>query len=241
MRATPAPRVALAATFEAAAIAVELRLRAGDEGRQAVDAAIIGDHGLRLRRLRLILRLWPVFALTSVLTFTAVLALAPMLARLLVALIGRLVVTLLARAIVAHERLQLLHRNEARLLAEAREVLALVLVLGHEVVLARLLLRLVLAELLLGRRDQAEVVFGVLIVVFSRDRVAGGACVTRKLHIFFRDVRGSATDLDVGSVGFEHPGHRVLATPVIVVVIVIPVTHPLVVLTVSHIVPLIQP
>ena len=86
---------------------------------------------------------------------------------------------------------------------------------------------------------------GVLIVVFRSDRVAGGARVTRKLHIFFGDVRGSAADFDVGSVGFEHPSHRVLTTPVIVVVVVIviivPVTHPLVVLTVSHIVPLIQP
>jgi hypothetical protein len=57
---------------------------------------------------------------------------------------------------------------------------------------------------------------------------------------------GGAADLDVGSVGFEHPGHRVLAAPivivVIVVIVVVPVAHPLVVvLTVSHIVPLFQP
>jgi hypothetical protein len=52
-------------------------------------------------------------------------------------------------------------------------------------------------------------------------------------------------DLDVGSVGLEHPGHRVLAAPVViivVIVVVIPVTHPLVVvLTVSHVLPLFQP
>jgi hypothetical protein len=54
---------------------------------------------------------------------------------------------------------------------------------------------------------------------------------------------GGATDLDVGSVRFEHPGHRVLTAPVIIVVVivVIPVTHPLVILTVSHVSPLFQP
>jgi hypothetical protein len=56
-------------------------------------------------------------------------------------------------------------------------------------------------------------------------------------------MRGGAADLDIGSVRFEHPGHRVLTAPVIVVavIVVIPVTHPLVVLTVSHVSPLFQP
>jgi hypothetical protein len=59
-------------------------------------------------------------------------------------------------------------------------------------------------------------------------------------------VRGSAADLDIGPVRFEHPGHRILAAPVIIIVvivavIIIPVTHPLVVLTVSHVSPLFQP
>jgi hypothetical protein len=53
---------------------------------------------------------------------------------------------------------------------------------------------------------------------------------------------GGAANLDIGTVGFENPGHRVLATPVVIVVViivVIPVTHPLVVvLTVSHVLPL---
>src|SRR5437588_488880 len=74
---------------------------------------------------------------------------------------------------------------------------------------------LVLAELLLGRRDQAEIVLGVLVVVLGGDRVARGARIARKLEIFFRDVRGRAADLDVGSVRFINPGHRVLAAPVI--------------------------
>jgi hypothetical protein len=53
---------------------------------------------------------------------------------------------------------------------------------------------------------------------------------------------GGAANLDIGTVGFENPGHRVLAAPVVIVIIiivVIPVTHPLVVvLTVSHVLPL---
>jgi hypothetical protein len=58
--------------------------------------------------------------------------------------------------------------------------------------------------------------------------------------------RGAA-DLDVGPVGLEHPGHRVLAAApvvvaaVVVIAVVIPVPHPLVVLTVSHVLPLFQP
>jgi hypothetical protein len=57
--------------------------------------------------------------------------------------------------------------------------------------------------------------------------------------------RGTA-DLDIGAVRFEHPSHRVLAAPVIIVVIitvaiaVVVIPHPLVVviLTVSHVSPL---
>jgi hypothetical protein len=91
-------------------------------------------------------------------------------------------------------------------------------------------------------------VFGVLVVVLGCDRVAGRARVTRQLNVFFGYVRGGAADLDIGSVRFEHPSHRVLTAPVIIVaivvaaiVVVIPVTHPLVVLTVSHVSPLFQP
>ena len=44
--------------------------------------------------------------------------------------------------------------------------------------------RIVLPELLLRRRDQAEIVLGVLIVIFGRDRIAGGLRVARKLKYF---------------------------------------------------------
>ena len=233
--AAPARETVTAAiAFETAGRAVHLRLRPGDEGGQAIDAAGIGNHRLRLGLgLRLILRL------------RAMLALAMMFARLLVAVtlvglpLARLEIALIIFA--RHERLLLL-RHKARLLAEMRKTLALVLsFLGrHFIVGARL--RLVLPELLLGRRDQAEIMFGVLVVIFSRDRIAGRARIARQLNVFFRNVGGGTADLDIRPVGLKHPGHRVLAAPVIVVVIIIvPVTHPLIILTVSHVLPLFQP
>ena len=66
--------------------------------------------------------------------------------------------------------------------------------------------------------------------------------IARELKIFLGDVRGGTADLDVGSVRFVDPGHRVLAAPVVIVVaviVVVAVAHPLLVLTVSHVLPLI--
>jgi hypothetical protein len=227
--------------------AVHLRLRAGNEGRQAIDAAGVRDNRLRLG-LRLILRLRPVFARLAM--FAGLM----LFARLLLALKGLALARLeIALRVVAlsvfarHERLRLL-RNEAGFLAEIGEALALVLAFvrrRHFVFGARL--RLVLPELLLSGCDQPEIMFGVLVVVLGSNRIARGARIARELDVFFRNVGGGATDLDVGSVRFEHPGHRVLTAPVIiivvavVIVVVIPVTHPLVILTVSHVSPLFQP
>ena len=221
------------AALEAAGAAADLRLRSGDERRQAVDADVVRNHRLRLwLRLRLKLRLRTMLARCALM--------------LVARLVGLAVALVIARIVVArHERLRL-HRHEAGLLSEMRKALALVVAVlrGHFIVGARL--RLVLAELLLGGGDQAEIMLGMLIVVLGGDRIAGRARVARQLHVFFRDVGCGAADLDVGPVGLEHPGHRVLAAPVaivpvVVVVVVVPVTHPLVVLTVSHVLPLFQP
>ena len=112
---------AAAIAFETARRTIHLRLRSGDERRQAIDAAGIGNHRLRLG-LRLIWRLGTLLAMAF--------------ARLLVALVGlslalRISLIEVALSVVAliifarHERLRLL-RDEARLLAEMGEVLALV-------------------------------------------------------------------------------------------------------------------
>ena len=97
--------LATAVTFKSALAAIDLRLRAGDERGQPVDAAIVGDHRLRLR-LRLILRL------------RTMLAIALLARLLLVALVGLAIALMIALAVVPHIGL-LLHRNEAGLLPEA--------------------------------------------------------------------------------------------------------------------------
>ena len=69
----------------------------------------------------------------------------------------------------------LLLRHEAGLLAKAGEILAFVVAVLRDPIVsaARLLRRLVLAELLLGRGDQPEIMFSVLVVIFGGDGIAG--------------------------------------------------------------------
>ncbi len=57
-----------------------------------------------------------------------------------------------------------------------------------------------LAELFLRGGDQAKIMFGVLIVIFGRHRVAGALRVACKLDVFFCNVRSGAADFDVGTV-----------------------------------------
>ena len=130
----PAREAVAAAIALIAAFAIELRLRPGDERRQAIDTRI-GHRRLGLR-LRLILRLGPMLALLARFTVLARL--------LLLALIG---LTAFTMAIVAHIGLRLLLlRNEARLLSEIRKTVGIVVaVLACDgLVAARL--RLVLTE-----------------------------------------------------------------------------------------------
>lgn len=185
MRATPAAWKAFAFALAAIALeaAVDLRLRSGDEGGQAIDAATVRRRRLRLLILRLV-----------------ALALLAMFARLvLMLLFARLILLMVALAGVAGERL-LLVRHESRLLAEARKTLILLAIFRDHVDIRPGLLRLILAELLLGCRNEAEVMFGVLIVVLRRDRVARALRIARKLDVFFCNVRGGAPDLYVGAV-----------------------------------------
>jgi hypothetical protein len=231
MRPAAPARETLAATafFIPAGCAIHLRLRAGDEGGQAIDAAGIGNHRLRLG-LRLILRL------------RAMLALAMMFARLLVALVGYRAGSV-ARIVVANEGCRCCGRSPV----PGRNARSLAIVVAASV--AGLLqcrpLRLVLPELPSGR-DQAEIMFGVLVVILGRDWIAGRARAAPAERLF-GDVRGGAADFDIGPVdlntrvtGFDRAVIVVVAA-IVVIVVVIPVTHPLVVLTVSHVSPLFQP
>src|SRR5665213_2531774 len=251
MRPAAAAWEALALTgIETAGRCADLRLRSGDERRQPVDAGIIRNHRLRLGLLQL--RLWLKLRLRTVLAmFTRRMLFARLVRLAFTLVIAGIILALIvvARIIIAldivarHERLRL-HRDEAGLLTEMRETLALVVALLRRHFIFGARLRLVLAELLLRGGDQAEIMLGMLIVVLGGDRIAGGARIARQLHVFFRDMGRGAADLDVGPVRFEYPGHRVLAASAVVVIavivaVVIPVvTHPLVVLTVSHVLPL---
>ena len=61
-------------------------------------------------------------------------------------------------------------------------------------------IRVLLTELLLGGSDQAKIVFGVLIVILSGDRITGTLRIACELNVFFRNMRSSAADFDVGTV-----------------------------------------
>src|SRR5579863_3644603 len=86
-----------------------------------------------------------------------------------------------------------------------------------------------LAKLLLRGGDQAEIVLGVLIVVFSCDWVSGTLRVTGKLEIFLGDVRRRPANFHVRSVGLVHAGQRIL----VMATFAVATPHALV-LTVSH-------
>ena len=87
-----------------------------------------------------------------------------------------------------------------------------------------ILLRLILALLFLRGCNQAEIMFGVLIVVFGADRIAGSLRVACKLDIFFGDMRRRATDFDVGAVRLKDAREWIVTFAVIVVVMIVVAT-----------------
>jgi len=141
-----------------------LRLAAGDEGRQPFDVFVVGRLEVLLPRLvmRLLLRLRILLRL---------------LVRLLVVLWLRLLRLLVLLRLLLALIIGLLLRRE-RLAAHGRLVIIAVVkrVVGVIAALLRLLLlierRLGLPKVFLRGGDQAEIMFGVLVVVFCRDRIA---------------------------------------------------------------------
>ena len=141
-----------------------LRLAASDEGRQPFDVFVIGRlevlvPGLVVRLLRLLMRLLVLRRLLVVLRLLIV--------RRLVLLRRRLLFALIVGLLLWRERLA----------AHGRLVIVAVVkrVVGVIAALLRLLLiegRLSLPKVFLRGGDQAEIMFGVLVVVFRRDRIA---------------------------------------------------------------------
>ena len=70
---------------------------------------------------------------------------------------------------------------------------------------------ILLAELFLRGGYQAEIVFGVLVVIFGRYAVAGGCRVTRESQVFLVHLKRVAANSDAWSVAIEHI--RSIATP----------------------------
>jgi hypothetical protein len=156
--------------------------------------------------------------------------------RLRVGVVGRLRLILRLRTMLLNR----LHRLAAGVrlrvrIARCFFALAVVVAVHVGSLIGRLrLVGILLRVLRLRRRDQTEIVFGVLQITFGGYRVARGLRVARELNIFFGDVVGGAADLHIRAVRFVDAGERVVAA-----IIVVPVApaHPLlliVVVSVSH-------
>jgi len=179
---------------------LRLRLTAGDERRQPFDVALgFRRHLLRARlellRLRLVLLRLIGLRLIMLLVVLRLIMLLVML---------RLIMLWLARI----ERLGLARRER---LAGHGRLVAIVIVAVVGIVThapAGLLLRewLALTKLFLRGGDQAEIMFGVLIIIFGGDRISGTLRIAGELEIFFGDVRRRSANFYVLPIGLVHSG-----------------------------------
>ena len=157
-----------------------LRLTAGDERGQAIDVPLVFRCRMLLLRPRL-----------------------EMLLLMELRLILLLIVMLLSRII----RLRLAWGEGLAADLGLLAVAVVVALIGpaHLAGLLLLVIGLTLAELLLRRSDDAEIVLGMLIVIFRRDRIAGALRVTSELQILFGDVGRGSADFYVRPVRFIRP------------------------------------
>ena len=108
---------------------------------------------------------------------------------------------------------------------------------GRAALLMRLLLivvRVLLTKLFLRRCNQAEIVFGVLIVILGGYGITRSLRITRELDVFFRDMRSGAADFNVGTVRLVNAREGILTLAVVA-------SPPHALLTVSHVVPVRRP
>lgn len=178
----------------------------------------------------------PALAVVTIVSVVAIFA-RLVIALLIVALLVRLITLLALLITLLLPRLELLliarrvrlHAAVSRL----RIVAFVVAFLAATALLAAFRSRegLGLAELLLRRRNQAEIMLRVLIIVFGSHRIAGRGRVARKLDVFLGYMVCGAADLYVRAVRFVNPGERIVALAAAAVA----TPHPmLVVLSVSH-------
>jgi hypothetical protein len=94
---------------------------------------------------------------------------------------------------------------------------------------------IVLPILVLRRRDHAVIVLGVLIIIFSGNRITGRLRIARKLNVFFCDMRRITANFHIRPVRLIYARHWIVT-----LAMVISPAHPLV-LTVSHDLPAANP
>jgi hypothetical protein len=152
-----------------------LRLSTGDERWQAVDVALVLRTLLRPRLKILLILLW-------------------LIVLLIVMLLARIVWLWLARG----ERLA----ADVRLLTIA--VVVAVIGSAHLAGLLLLVIGLILPELLLRRSDKAEIVLGVLIIIFCCNRIPGALRVTGELKVLFGDMRRRTANFYIRPIGLVH-------------------------------------
>ena len=180
-----------------------LRLSAGDERGQAVDVGLVFRTRMLLRpRLKLLL--------------------------MLLRLIVLLVVVLLAR--IVWLRLAWGERLAADMGLLAIALVVAVIGSAHLAGLLLLVIGLTLPELLLRRSDDTEIVLGVLIVIFRRNRIPGALRVTGKLKILFGDMGRRTANFYVRPARFVHSRQWIL---MMVSTFAVATAHAFV-LTVSH-------
>jgi hypothetical protein len=130
---------------------------------------------------------------------------------LLLRLLRRLVLRLL---ILLFARIESLRLRRVGLAADMRWLVAIVIVVVGLITrrAAWLLLKvgLGLTKLFLRGGDQAEIMFGVLIIIFGSDGIARALRVAGKLEIFFGDMRSRSPDFYVLPVGLVHSRQRIL-------------------------------
>jgi hypothetical protein len=200
------PVLAILTVLAVAALAVlrgRLRLAAGNERRQTLDVAIV----VRLNVLR----------------------------TLLIVLLRRLLLLRLKllRLVLLLARIKRLRLRREGLTAHARLIALAVIVVVIRRIAARVALLLViglrLAQLFLRGGDQAKIMFGMLIIIFGGDGIAGTLRVACELKIFLGDVRGGPANFHVLPVGLVHSRQWILMMPTLTVT----TAHALI-LTVSH-------
>jgi hypothetical protein len=169
-----------------------------------------------------------------------------LLLRLLTSAIRRLASAVVRLRLLLEVRLLVVEVLLRLLLTRLAGIVAAILGIAVHILLGRrslrLIVRILLAELLLRRRDQAQIMLGMLMVRFRSDVVADRGGIARELQVFLGDVVRGAADLNVRPVRLVDTRQwivvmaaivMVMAIVIIIVVVAVASAHALV-LTVSH-------